>query len=246
MGSRFALFLLTLLLAGCCPRLESDSLPTICSCSSDYYLILYVSTKKFDYRSTESCLRSMSKNSRDGRFGHAWIYVRGLRDGQPVEIEGGHSGELGQLQPRYFDGVADLIECGDPNPIRYLWEVLHDGFFQEGSGGHLPTFAARIELTPEQFEKIVAFIQSYPYSDYALTGRQCTTFCLEVAALAGWKLEGLVTLPITSSIVFGGARMRLWHDPRYASITFASPDRLERSLRESQFKRNLKATSPSF
>lgn len=232
MAHRFFLLIAILLLGGCCRPVEQDC-PQVLNSRSDYFLAIFVSAKHFDYSSSQGCLRSMAKNSRDGRFGHAWVYVRGMRDGQPVEITGGHSGELGQARPRYFDGVADLIESGDPNPIRYLWEVLPDGFFQEGSGGHQPTFAAQIAITPEQFEKIVDFMQSYPYREYALTKKQCTTYCLEIAAMADWKLEGHVTLPIARSIIFGGVRMRLWHNPSYATITFASPDRLEESLRES-------------
>lgn len=223
----FAAFLFAaLFLCGCYRFIQESHL----ACS-EYSLTIFVSAKHFDYSSCQACLSSLAK-TRDGRFGHAWIRLRGSREGQPVDITGGHSGELGQIQPRYFEGVADLVDSGDPNPIRYLWEVQRDGFFQQGSGGHRPTYAAQVAITPEQFEAILRYMESYPYRDYCLTGRQCTTFCMEVAALAGWKLDGCVTLDISSEIFFRGVRMRLWQDPQFASITFATPDRLEQSLKK--------------
>lgn len=199
---------------------------------SDYLLVIYVSAKYFDYRTAEGCLKSLAKNS-DGRFGHTWVAVHGLKDGLPITITGGHSGELGVKQPRYFDGVAALIEAGDPNPIRYLFEAQQDGFFQEGSGGHTPTFSACKEIAPKQFERILAYMQDYPYYEYALTGRQCTSFVIDIAALADWPLEGSVTVAIPPTIRFAGSRICLWLDPRYSTLTFCTPDRLEQSLRSS-------------
>lgn len=220
--------LAALLLCSCCRFVEKR--PSLVF--NAYSLTIFVSAKHFDYSSCQACLTSLAK-TRDGRFGHAWICLRGLRHGQPLEITGSHSGELGRRQPSYCDGVADLVDCGDPNPIRYLWEVQRDGFFQQGSGGHRPTYAAQVTITPEQFEAIANFMENYPYNEYCLTGRQCTTFCIKIAALAGWKLEGNVTLNICSEINFRGIHMCLWHDPRYSSITFATPDLLEQSLKES-------------
>ncbi len=218
-------FIILLLLAGCVPR----HVPTCSQPESDYYLVIYVSSKNLDYSSTKGCLRSLRCNAKDGRFGHAWVYLHGATGC----IEGGHSGELGVTQPRYFDGVAGLVEVGDPNPIRYLGEPQRDGFFQKGCGGHNPTFAAKRDLTAEQFERIRAFMQAYNYRDYSLTGQQCTSFVIAIAALADWLLEGQITLPIASTIRFGGVRMRLWSDPRYSTLTFFTPDRLEQSLRAS-------------
>lgn len=202
-------------------------------CESPYFLVILVSAKHFDYANADRCLQSLVKNSRDGRFGHAWIYVRGIQDGRPVALEGGHSGEINRGEARYFDGVADAIDRGDSNPIRYLWTTRQDGFFQAGSGGHRPTYAAKIDLTPEQFEKIVAFIKAYSFRDYALTGQQCTTFAVEVAALADWKLEADVTLTIKPKIFFGGVWMPLWKDARYSRLKFGSPDKLEQSMIQS-------------
>ena len=228
------LFLILLFLCGCCPLPESGvSLRRYEMQESPYFLVILVCAEHFEYSSTDKFLCSMARNGRNGRFGHAWIYLRGIEEGRPVELEGGHSGEIDVGQPRYFDGIADALESGDPNPVRTLWKPRHDGFFQEGAGGHCPTYAAKVDLTPEQYRKIVAYLKAYAFGDYALTGPQCTTFAVEIAALADWKLEGEVTLPIKKRIFFDGAWMHLWQDGRYASITFATPDRLERSLIDS-------------
>jgi len=57
-----------------------------------------------------------------------------------------------------------------------------------------------------------------------------------VAALAGLELSADVTLPISSEMEISGRRCRLWSDPQYAAVTFASPDRLERAFREAVIK----------
>lgn len=151
-------------------------------------------------------------------------------------IEGGHSGELGELKPCYADGVCQKIEEREENPASYLWEGLDDGFFQRGAGGHYPTFAIKKELSKEQHEAIITFIKAYPFRDYSLTRRQCVSFVLQVAALAGLELSADVTLPISSEMEISGRRCRLWSDPQYAAVTFASPDRLERAFREAVIK----------
>jgi hypothetical protein len=206
-------------------------MPLFAFATSDYSLTLYVSAKHFDYSSAESCLKSLSQNS-DKHFGHAWVTLQGLQNGERVSITGGHSGEC-SAQPGYFDGVADLVEAGDPNPIRYLFSVRQDGFFQEGSGGHPPTFSAKRELTQEQFEAILRFMKEYSYREYSLSGQQCSSFVIAIAKIADWPLEGRVTLSIPPTLSFGGVRMRLWRDPRYRSLTLYTPDRLEQSLKDS-------------
>ena len=76
-----------------------------------------------------------SDGSKNGDVGHAWIYLQGNVNGESIVIEGGHSGELGICQPKYFDGIMNYVEygyadssCGEmcclrnePNPVKYLW-----------------------------------------------------------------------------------------------------------------------------
>ncbi len=209
---------------------------------SDYYLMIFVDARHLDYTNNCSFLNTVAKHPSDGSknrdVGHSWIYLHG-----PIDIEGGHSGELGIIQPKYFDGIMDYIDYGyvfkedcslpfryEPNPIKYLWEIQHDGFFQRGSGGHIPTYAVKIDLTPEQFERIYSFICSYDYTHYSITGNQCSSFVSHIAVLADLDLECEVTMKIEPEIYYRGRTVRLWSDPSFSLITISSPDILEKSL----------------
>lgn len=197
---------------------------------SPFFLVMLVEARHLDYSSPASFFKTLAKHpsdgSKNGDVGHAWIYLYG----NSSFIEGGHSGELGYLQPRYMEGVFQHYELGNSNPISYLWECQRDGFFQNGPGHHYPTFAAKVDLTKDQYFRILNFIQCYNYSEYAITGNQCTSFVAQVAAFAGLDLECEITLPVDCNLCLGGHRISLWEDPTFSEITFSSPDILERSL----------------
>lgn len=217
---------------------------------TDYFLVILVDARHLDYTDNHFFLRTVAKHpsdgSKNGDIGHAWIYLKGLVDEKPIVIEGGHSGERGIIQARYFDGIMNYNEWGyanptseqmkypryEPNPIKYLWTTLYDGFFEKGSGGHYPTFAVKIDLTEEQFKKILNFVQSYPYRQYALTNRQCSSFVAQAAALADFEIDSLISMKIDKDIWFRRCRVRFWEDPQYSRIVFASPDQIEKSLME--------------
>ncbi|WP_284452573.1 hypothetical protein [Parachlamydia acanthamoebae] len=215
-------------------HLNTFTKPDVFFRESPYFLVILVNARHLDYTDNRSFLRTLAKHPSDGSknsdVGHAWICLRGIIDGEYVEIEGGHTGETGLTQARYFDGMMDLVEKGSPNPVRYLWEMQHDGFFQNGSGGHHPTFAAKIDLTEEQFHTILTFIETYPYQDYAITKNQCSSFVAQVAALADWEIPCEVTLSIDPHLQIGPDLIPLWTDPRYAYLTISSPDMVEKSL----------------
>lgn len=218
---------------------------------SPYFLVILVNARHLDYTDNHSFFRTLTKHPSDGSkncdVGHAWICLRGILDGQYVEIEGGHSGERGLTQAKYFDGVMNYIEFGyanptseqmehprfEENPIRYLWETQTDGFFQEGCGGHVPTFAAKIDLTEEQFQTILNYIQLYPYQNYSLIGNQCSSFVSQVAALADWTVPCDIAISIDPHLRMGGETIGLWKDPYYSTLTISSPDRVEKSLIQS-------------
>ncbi len=187
------------------------------------YIVFHVDAPKLDYSTFGGLVNSIYKNK--GRVGHAWIY---LKNGD-FELEGGHSGELGEAQPRYFDGVMALQ--GEPNPARYFWETLDDGFFQKGSGGHRATFSRKVELTAEQFQRIMAYIRSYDFEHYSLVGNQCTTFVSQIASLVGIDCEDQVTIKLDPEIRVRGVNVRLWSDEEYSVLTLPSPDRLQESIR---------------
>ena len=261
MLSRYFIYLiLAMMTVSCCPCTQAYKeqyayLKKPCRLAtpmaeSDFFLVLLVDARHLDYSDNRSLMRTLVKHPSDGSknsdVGHAWIYLRGISDGVPIEIEGGHSGERGLHQAKYFEGVMNNIAYGcpnptaedklhptyEPNPIKYLWDVQRDGFFQEGCGRHRPTFAAKVDITEEQFWEIIAFMDpgSYRYSRYAITVDQCCSFVSRIAALAGLEVDCDITISIDQQVSLGGVRYTLWEDPHYATLTFSSPDVVERSL----------------
>ncbi len=197
---------------------------------SDYFVIFLVSARHLDYFNSQSFLMTLAKHPSDGSLngdvGHAWVYLQGKGE----FLEGGHSGELGTLEPKYFDGVMDLVESGDPNPIRYMRRTLSDGFFQQGCGGHRPTYAVKLDLTKETYDEMKDFIKHYDYSRYSLSCRQCVSFIAEIALLGGLDLESEVAMQVDQFVSLGKYRVRMWTNPKYCNLRFLSPDVLEKSL----------------
>ncbi len=210
------------------------SAPLYSCTTTSPYLIFLVHAPHLDCTNGQTLFKTMCKHPRDlskeGDVGHAWIYLSGCLNGQPVVIEGGHSGETGQLQPRYCEGIANYLEAGDPNPIRYLWSPLQDGFFQIGPGRHRPTLAAGMPLTQPQFEAIYTFIQNYAFQEYSLANRQCVTFIIEIARLAGIELDCWINVPFPPSLQLNNTSFPLWQSPCYSNLCLASPDMLEKAL----------------
>jgi hypothetical protein len=128
----------------------------------------------------------------------------------------------------------DHLDNGNPDPIQYLWATQYDGFFQEGSGGHVPTYAVKVDLSQEQFEKILFFIdpKNYYYREYALTCNQCSSFVAQVASLIDFPFEHEITIEIKEKVTLRGQTLYLWKDPYYSQLTISTPDILERSLME--------------
>lgn len=228
--------------------LDQAPVPKKAMQDSEYFLVLAVDARHLDYTDNYSFLKTLAKHPSDGSkcgdVGHAWLYVQGVVEGKAVYIEGGHSGELGVVQAKYFAGIMNNIDYGyanptskeiqqwryEPNPIKYLWETLKDGFFQVGAGSHKATFAAKVDLKPDQFQEIMNFIYTYDFSDYSITGNQCSSFVARVASLANLELECQVTMPIDAQICIVNEHIILWNDPCYSQLTISSPDVLERSL----------------
>ena len=211
------------------------------------YLVISVDAKHLDYRSTESFINSMARNG--GEVGHAWLKLQTPK----MTIEGGHSGERGILQPRYCDAIQNNLDYGysnpteeqkrspryEPNPIKCLWETQYDGYFERGPGRHRATYSICILIDVATAEKIACFIKNYRFSEYSLIGNQCTSFCVQAAAIAGVDLEDRIVLPIAQTVRLRGHCYRLWTDLAYSKITFSSPDVLEQSIKKTA---NLRAT----
>ena len=196
-------------------------------------LIILVDAPHLAYSPTKDLFKTMSKHPRtgckEGSVGHAWICL--VRDGVVI-LEGGHSGERGISQPRYFDGVFQAVWQGKKNPVRYLWAVQNDGFFQNGSGGHVPSIAAKVVISSDVFDAIYRFVMTYPFRRYALLGPQCCRFVIEVAKLAGLELKAALSIPIDRCIVLDGRQIQLWHDARFSTLVCETPDVLEVSLKK--------------
>jgi len=92
---------------------------------------------------------------------------------------------------------------------------------------------AKVNITKDQFERIVRFIDAdtYTFENFSIIDKQCTTFVVKLAAMVGLKLDHMVTVKIDGEITVSGQKYRLWTNPKYSKITFASPDKLEASLR---------------
>jgi hypothetical protein len=121
-------------------------------------------------------------------------------------------------------------EMGADNPVCYLWSPQSDGFFQWGSGGHRPTFAAKVDLSCEQYEKLKALIYSYDFTDYRLSSHQCTTFVKQAAEEIDLQLNDQVVLEFPPTVSICGESYLLWSDPKYQCLSCGSPDKLEESL----------------
>lgn len=202
-------------------------------CAENFILFL-VEAPHFDYSSPRKFLQTFAKHpsnwSKRRTVGHAWIYIEG--EGKTICLEGGHSGELGIYQPTYAQGICHNVHLGSKNPVSYLFCAQEDGFFQKGNGGHKPTYAAKKSLTDEEFKKVLNFIQTYPYSEYSLTGRQCCSFIKELFAELGMQISITRTVSIPSSITIGKKKVILWEDNKYEYLTFDCPDLLEKQLKE--------------
>jgi hypothetical protein len=238
-------FILFVFLNGCAwhPRTEHyrasyahlKNAPSGSMIPADRQLVVLVCARHLDYQNTQRLLKTVAKHPDGGMrgdVGHAWILLQG---GDEV-IEGGPSGELGVDEPKYFDGMMDLVEEGDPNPIRYLHRTLNDGFFEEGSGDFSPTYAIKVSLSPEQYQVIRHYVLTYDYAPYSLTKRQCIAFVTDVAAMAGLALESEVHVPTPPTIRVGKDHIRVWSDPAFSTLTFMSPDVLEKSMMEAVYR----------
>ena len=214
-----------------------------------YYLVLLVHAAGLDYQDEKSLLRSLYKRSRfkGGFLGHSWVLLSGIENGRRRVVEVGLSPK-GEGSIQFFRGVLDLAEYGyanpteeqrrhprqEPNPISYLWRDHGNGYLQPASEARVrPTYAAKLDLDAAQYRAIRARLDpALPeHTRFQLTGRQCSSFVVELAALAGVSLPHQVTIPIPRRVEVGGRQVRLWTDPAYASMTLSSPDVLEQELR---------------
>lgn len=232
---KLALLLVLLVVAtGCCRRScqprYCDPVAVEVERQNPYVLTLYADARGLDFSSGTSLYRSLKfqegRKETHGIFGHTWLRLKGVENGEVVVIEGGHSGELGIVQPEYIDGVMQRLKNKDPNPIAYLWATQRDGFFQEGSGGHPATHRAVFPITEEQYWELVNYIdpKNYDYLNYSIVRNQCVIFCARVAEKIGVDLEHRVDVAIPKKVQILTASVQLWQDPQFSVLPLALPD----------------------
>lgn len=234
------LFIFLVLISSVFAGLASDD--------KNHLLLFCLDAPGLNYASLKDFLLTMCKHpntfNKEGRVGHAWICL--LEEGKFDQLlEVGHSGELGIVQPKYFNGVLNLNASGysdllapsqsrpyrfEPNPIKYLFDPLNDGFLQRGAGGHQPTSVFGVWISDAQKKKIFEVLSNYPKHIYSLCEYQCCGFIEQVAKSIGIHLTSNITIPIEREIISQGVSIRLWKDEEYSQITVKTVDHLCESL----------------
>ena len=221
--------------------------------NQDYYIMFLVDAPGLNYDDTKQLIKNLNKNPRtlnkEGYIGHAWLYLHGYLNNREIYLEGGHSGERGLYYPSYFEALSDLSQRKQvcftatadlyDNPIKYLWKDLEDGFFQQGSGDHLPTYAIKIPLSPETFTSVYDFItqDQYNFKRYSLATHQCCHFIAQVAALCDFYPQYEISLALSPSLSLGNWQFRLWKDSSMQKVILATPDILEKSFKEAVYQK---------
>ena len=189
-----------------------------------YSLYLLNEAANWDYRTTRSLLFSIWQRP----WGHSWLILESPRE----RLECGHTGDLGQNKPRYHEGVFQQIREGHPDPIAYLWQTRSDGKFQIGKPNRPPTFVWRMPITRLKYERIHDYVMQRPYEQFGVRSNNCTDMVIAAAALAGIHLIHRIRLTLPPETGVWGRMRRVWTDPCYRILEYATPDVLETDLRQ--------------
>jgi hypothetical protein len=189
-----------------------------------YYLSILNEAARWDYHSTKSLLFSIWQRP----WAHSWLMLE-----SPGErLECGHTGDLGQSNLRFHDGVFQGIRDGDPNPIAYLWQTRSDGFFQIGKPNRPPTFVWRMPVTRQRYQLMHDYVRQRTYDQFGVRSNNCTDMVFATAALAGINLIHRIRLTLPPETKVWGRTARVWTDPRYRILEYGTPDVLEVDLRQ--------------
>lgn len=216
---------------------SQDTLPQFCP-TEEYFLVVLVQAQHADYSSPRAYLATLASSfvkEHSPDPGHAWIVLVGKKDGKLWLFEGGHSANCPHVAADYMSHV--LCSSGvddDPNPARHLFIPTNEGFFEYGSGGSVPTYAAAIPLTEEGFARVLSLFEynGYDFSRWGIQGPNCVQFVLSCLASVGIECHCDDTISIPPSISLLGKQFLLWTDPSYRLLTINTPDLLEKRLWE--------------
>ncbi len=190
-----------------------------------YYLYILIDIAgNRDYSTTLSVVFSYDKNP----GGHSWIILESPQN----RLECGHNGNFGLEKPRYQEGVHQRFRDNHPNPIAYLWEVMHDGRLEIGRSDRTPTFAWRMPITQRRYQMIFEYVMQRKYDQFNLRDNNCVDMVTDAAALAGINLIHRLRLTIPREKKILGRRLHAWTDPKYRVLEFSTPDVLQLDLRQ--------------
>jgi len=188
-----------------------------------YYLYILNEAANWDYSYTKSLLLSIWHRP----WGHSWLILESPQN----RLECGHTGDLGQMTPRYHDGVFQRIQDGDPNPIAYLWKTMSDGQLQIGKPKHPPSFVWQMPITRRRYQLIHDYVMHRKYDQFGVRTNNCTDMVIETAALAGINLIHRIRLTLPQETKVWGQMRRVWTDPQYRILEYSTPEVLEADLR---------------
>jgi len=189
-----------------------------------YNLYILNEAADWDYSTAESLVFSIWQRP----WAHSWLILESPRD----RLEFGHTGDLGQAKPRFHDGVYQNIREGDPNPIAYLWETMADGQLQIGKPSRPPTFVWRMPITRRRHQLIHEYVMQRKYDQFGVRSNNCTDMVAEAAALAGINLINRMHLTLPTETKVFSRTVRVWTDPRYRILEYATPEVLDADLRQ--------------
>jgi hypothetical protein len=189
-----------------------------------YYLYVLNEAANWDYSGHRILLLSIWQRP----WGHSWLMLE--KPGERMEF--GHSGDLGELQPRFHDGVFQRIKDGHQNPIAYLWETRTDGFFQLGKPNRPPNFVWKVPVTREKYQRMHDYVMGRNYERFGVVSHNCTDMVVATAALAGINLIHRIRLIMPSETDIWFRMRRVWTDPQYSILDYSTPDVLEADLRQ--------------
>jgi uncharacterized protein (DUF2249 family) len=189
-----------------------------------YYLHILSEAANWDYSDTTSLLFSIWRRP----MTHSWLILENPQD----RLEFGHTGNFGQMEPRYLEGVLQRNRDNHPNPIAYLWQTLSDGQFQIGKPNRRPTFVWRMPITKQRYQTIYEYVMQRKYDQFSLRDNNCVDMVTHAAALAGINLIHRIRLTLPPETKILGWTLRAWMDPQYRILEYSTPDVLEADLRQ--------------
>jgi hypothetical protein len=189
-----------------------------------YYLYILNESAAWDHTSPRSILFSIWQRP----WAHSWLILESPED----RLECGHTGDLGETEPRYHAGVFQRIRDGHPDPIAYLWQLRSDGYFQTGKPNRPPTFVWRMPITRRRYQLLYDHVMKKKYDLFGARSNNCTDLVVEAAALAGVNLIHRMRLTLPQESKVWGRPRRVWTDPQYHILEYSTPEVLEVDLRQ--------------